>query len=543
MDFNTVSHGNPRNVKAVSSWFQRPGAVVKHHKDIYANKFIAFICQKCQRSFCGPHAALGHYSKCKGITITELPHTCEICNRGFKSLSGLRQHERHLHPEHRLAGRTTRARRPGRALSVWSSQEVKVVTNFMIQITTRRHYDRRLAVVLNDKTPVQIRENVRGLRDQGKLPRPNDVPDGGSSDLDEDKPDLNAHESDDPTEADGAVIEVLATGPEWHTSPTLAWLATGQSGTLEDALRDLIQGQEELSQNLVGEYVTRLTTTIASADVRIEHARKVVTKWTRRPNINRKDMPKHKNFFFKPSDWLKLSGKETSGLLPNEETPLPPAQEVIEQYSTLWDTPGASNRLFPSRPITRMVSAITASEVHARVKKLKNYGAPGADGLTKPMILKLGNYQNILAGLFNIILENNVHPVLWKTNVTYMIPKEDNLSEAGGWRPITLGSVLTRVFSGIIESRITKKITLSKRQMGFVEGNGIAANVLALDQAIKKGKANRLSLAILDISKAFDSVPHDAILQALEGQGVPRTYVQNNKFFFIGKKLNLTNIN
>lgn len=62
--------------------------------------------------------------------------------------------------------------------------------------------------------------------------------------------------------------------------------------------------------------------------------------------------------------------------------------------------------------------------------------------------------------------------------------------------------------------------------MGFVEGNGIAASILALDQAIKKGKASRLSLAILDISKAFDSVPHDTILQALEEQGVPKAYVQ-----------------
>lgn len=174
-----------------------------------------------------------------------------------------------------------------------------------------------------------------------------------------------------------------------------------------------------------------------------------------------------------------------------------------------------------------MVPAITAKEVHDRVKKLKD---SGADGLTKVMIVKLTNYQNILAGLFNIILENNIYPTAWKTNITFMIPKEgNNLSEAAGWRPITLGSVLARVSSGVIEARSSKIITLSKRQMEtsiIVEGNRIAANILALGQVIKRSKIRRLSLAILDISKAFDSVPHEAILRALDGQGVPGAYVR-----------------
>lgn len=282
----------------------------------------------------------------------------------------------------------------------------------MIQLTTRnnlRHYDRRLAVLLDDKTPVQIREKVRGLRDQGKLPRPNDLPDGSSSsDPDEEMSDPDKHDSDDLPGVDDAAEEVLATGPEWHTSLTLAWLATEQSGTLEDALKDLIQGEEELSQKSVDEYVTRLTT--ASLYVRTGQERRAITKRTRRPNIKRKRYAQTQELFKKnPQRLAEIIRKgEASGLLPNDETPQPPAQELFEQYSTLWETPGTSRRTFPPRPITHIVSAITASEVHERVKKLKNSGAPGADGLTKSMLLNLGNYQNVLAGLFNVILEKNL---------------------------------------------------------------------------------------------------------------------------------------
>lgn len=93
----------PSKCQGFSAWFKRPGAIVQHNKDVHSQLFLAFICQKCQKSFRGPHAALCHYSKCGGVTITELPQTCNICNRGFRSLSRLRQHERHLHPEQRLA--------------------------------------------------------------------------------------------------------------------------------------------------------------------------------------------------------------------------------------------------------------------------------------------------------------------------------------------------------------------------------------------------------------------------------------------------------
>lgn len=82
-----------------------------------------------------------------------------------------------------------------------------------------------------------------------------------------------------------------------------------------------------------------------------------------------------------------------------------------------------------------------------------------------------------------------------RTSLQWSRKKGKDLSEAGGWRPIILGSVLARVFSGIIEARITKIITLSKRQMVFVDGNDIVANIFALDLAVKRGKTSHLSLA------------------------------------------------
>lgn len=78
-----------------------------------------------------------------------------------------------------------------------------------------------------------------------------------------------------------------------------------------------------------------------------------------------------------------------------------------------------------------------------------------------------------------------------------------------------------RLFSGVKDARLRSCIKLSPRQVGFVEGNGNFSNVRALHEAIRLGKKSELVGQVLDVSKAFDSVPHEAIATCFEARGVP----------------------
>lgn len=73
----------------------------------------------------------------------------------------------------------------------------------------------------------------------------------------------------------------------------------------------------------------------------------------------------------------------------------------------------------------------------------------------------------------------------------------------GGWRPISLGSVLARLFSGVMDVRLRSYVQLSPRQVGFVEGNGNFANVRALREALRIGKERQVVGQGLDVSKAL----------------------------------------
>lgn len=70
-----------------------------------------------------------------------------------------------------------------------------------------------------------------------------------------------------------------------------------------------------------------------------------------------------------------------------------------------------------------------------------------------------------------------------------MIPKDGkDLKEASGWRPITIGNLLERLYSSLVESRIKSSIMLILRQKGFTEGNGCYANIKPMDELIRIGK-------------------------------------------------------
>lgn len=132
-DHNYGIPWEPGQCRLCGAWFQKAGALTKHHRAVHSEVPLGFECGMFSRVFPGSHAALCHYSKCGGARVEELPHVCDLCNRGYRSASGLSQHWRHMHPEARLQDRMMvhGPRRPaGRGRTVWSEEEEEVVVEF-----------------------------------------------------------------------------------------------------------------------------------------------------------------------------------------------------------------------------------------------------------------------------------------------------------------------------------------------------------------------------------------------------------------------------
>jgi hypothetical protein len=84
---------------------------------------------------------------------------------------------------------------------------------------------------------------------------------------------------------------------------------------------------------------------------------------------------------------------------------------------------------------------------------------------------------------------------------------------------------MCRVYWGILDQRLRNITQFSPRQKGFVTEPGCYNNVQALNELLRLAKPRAgLTLIQLDISKAYDTLPHMVIDPALRRLGIPSTY-------------------
>lgn len=212
-------------------------------------------------------------------------------------------------------------------------------------------------------------------------------------------------------------------------------------------------------------------------------------------------------------------------LLEPQDRVAPPRDEIVALYRDLWgrpagcEIPSSENIPLPDEE----VRFLAMGEVRKRLARLKPGGAPGPDGITKKILMRSPNILGTLTVLFNILLFKQIYPRSWKRSRTTFIPKRGkDLTQAENWRPITIAPLLARIYSGLLETRLNRFVSLSARQRGFRPGPGCHLNCTILSELIRLGKKSRLVGVLLDIRKAFDMVDHRAIDAALAERGVPR---------------------
>ena len=198
-----------------------------------------------------------------------------------------------------------------------------------------------------------------------------------------------------------------------------------------------------------------------------------------------------------------------------------------------------------NEPSTRAVEPelakpISRAEVKEILKKAKAT-SPGADKVDRKLLRKIG--PDRLRILFNLFLLTSIVPDELKLGRVTLIPKVDRPSHPKDFRPITVGSMILRSYHSLLCKRLSS-IPLRGTQKGFMMRDGIAENISILKALFQKARTDKRSvyMCLLDVSKAFDSVAHGAIIAALERLGVPSeliTYVKglySNAQVLVGEK-------
>ncbi|KAJ7986740.1 hypothetical protein DPEC_G00331530 [Dallia pectoralis] len=168
---------------------------------------------------------------------------------------------------------------------------------------------------------------------------------------------------------------------------------------------------------------------------------------------------------------------------------------------------------------------VTAEEVREALTSMKGNSAAGPDGLSKKALLTWDPKGTKMAKIYSIWLTKGSVPSAVKKCRTTLIPKSLDpavCANVSGWRPLTIGSVIMRVYSKILNNRLSRVCSISPRQRGFISAPGCSENLIVLNGLIAETRQKRLGLAVvfIDFARAFDSVSHNHILDVLSHRGV-----------------------
>ncbi|KAK6755335.1 hypothetical protein RB195_013983 [Necator americanus] len=121
-------------------------------------------------------------------------------------------------------------------------------------------------------------------------------------------------------------------------------------------------------------------------------------------------------------------------------------------------------------------------------------------------------------------------PDQWKTSRTVLIHKKGDREDLRNYPPICLLSMLYKVFTKIILTRISRTLDEAQpqEQAGFRKGFSCLDHIQTVSRVIEVCREYRLPLVLtfVDYEKAFDSVETNAMLSALVDQDVDASYVR-----------------
>lgn len=157
---------------------------------------------------------------------------------------------------------------------------------------------------------------------------------------------------------------------------------------------------------------------------------------------------------------------------------------------------------------------ITSAEISKCIINLKNGKAPAEDKILNEYIksskeLLLPIYEK----LFNVIFDSGIMPNVWLEGTICPIYKNKGDPKlVNNYRPITILSCLGKLFTSVLNSRITKFFdyneTILENQAGFRKGYSTTDHIFVLNSLLEimKSRKQKLFCAFIDFSQAFDSI-------------------------------------
>ncbi|XP_044766265.1 uncharacterized protein LOC123322386 [Coccinella septempunctata] len=226
------------------------------------------------------------------------------------------------------------------------------------------------------------------------------------------------------------------------------------------------------------------------------------------------------------------------------ENQKPPCAEEMRQYwSSIWSQERKHKAHAPwieaerenSQSLPEMPTVnVTEVDVRDTIKRMKNWAAPGIDGIHSYWWKALTSTHKVLARLIGGALKNPQKiPHYFTEGKTYLLPKKEDLDHPENYRPITCLSSIYKIITSLLANKINTHLkhcnVMAWEQNGCRSKSRGSKELLVIDNELTKLARRRnknIAIAWIDYQKAYDTVPHSWLIEVLVIYKIERRVIE-----------------
>ncbi|XP_078802203.1 uncharacterized protein LOC144991899 [Oryzias latipes] len=225
-----------------------------------------------------------------------------------------------------------------------------------------------------------------------------------------------------------------------------------------------------------------------------------------------------------------LPGPSSSSLAPLKSPPPSPQLTSFTDPKTSSTTPSSQNGLL-----------ITSTQVRRELERLNQRKAAGPDGIS-PRVLKNCSSQlcGVLQHLYNLSLNLQRIPVLWKTSCLVPVPKKNHPESPSDYRPIALTSHVMKVMERLVLSHLRPLVSPFQDPLQFAYQPKVGvedALLYLLQRAYSSLEKPNTTVRIMffDFSSAFNTIQPRLMREKLEKMQVDAPLVSWIEDYLTGR--------
>uniref|UniRef100_A0A1B6KEM6 Reverse transcriptase domain-containing protein n=1 Tax=Graphocephala atropunctata TaxID=36148 RepID=A0A1B6KEM6_9HEMI len=186
----------------------------------------------------------------------------------------------------------------------------------------------------------------------------------------------------------------------------------------------------------------------------------------------------------------------------------------------IYNPPNMTNSSLNLRPATE-------TDVKKAINSLKPKTSSGIDEISAKLIKTCKHeLTKPLTALINKSLQQGIFPTMLKTAKVYPKHKSGSTNDLMNYRPISLISTFSKIYEKIVLDRLLSYLEqnnlMTNQQHGFLKGRSTTTALIQLTEYIidQLDNGHAVTSLFLDLSKAFDCLNHDQLLNKMKSLGI-----------------------